>query len=572
MPDRTRYRVVNYIGGRYLEARELNLMQDIARQLDSTNTPSAYSQNAVYRDGASLNIAVAISGKQVSFSAADGVNPMLVFVRGQWEKLKSIEAPAITLNSGTNIYLNYTVQQTTSSDDAQLIDPTTSEATAEMGELLLSVSATDTSITAGPALQANQYERNQNAIVLFLFSQGSSTVTLVPQDNIKSQARANNNQGGPVTLSTATSSIACATDDPRLSNSRSPAAGTVIDSSVYVPAAAGGNNADGTPIYTDVSGVSASKIIYRVGTQLLSDAITWLKTQYTTLSASLTAHIGGVLGLGGTHPMPTAQQVGATPSTHQGEVLGLPDSHPPVATMNQGGFRLNRDVSVAPTAGDYSFATVETGTTKNGLRHDGDIFSILTNAISASPIAPATTTGPLGLMTTMAHVLAEHVNQTSHGNPHGLTIADLGGSGTTQAYVDSHDASTLTSAQNYTNAAIPGVTIRFESVSGGGYFIARFAPNNGNAVEIALGAGTQLCSPSVGYTVAVPVSFTVVNALASIAVKSIDLQNGDIADVITTQTGLNFTGQVDRYNGSGRFTGSTTVNMAWTCIAWRQGA
>jgi hypothetical protein len=572
MPDRTRYREVNYIGGRYLEARELNLMQDIARQTDSTNIPSAYEMNALYRDGASLNIALTIVGKQITFSAADGTNPMLVFVRGQWEKLKSSEAAPITLTSGTNIYLNYTVQQTTSADDAQLIDASTAEATAEMGELLLSVSATDTSIAAGPALQANQFERNPNPIILFLFTQGSNTVTLVPQDNVKPQAKANNNQGGLVTMSTGTSSVACATDDPRLTNARAPSAGSVVDASVYVPVAAGGNNADGTPIYTDGSGVSAGKIIYRAGTQLLSDIIAWLKTQFNTLQASFTAHSGATLGQVNTHPMPTAQQVGATPSSHQGEALGLSDSHPPVAVMNQGGFRLQRDVSVPPTAGDYSFATVETGSTRNGLRHDGDIFSILANAVSASPIAPATTTGPLGLISTVAKVLSEHVNQTSHGNPHGLTLADLGGAGVTQAYVDAQDAATLTSSHNYTNAVVPGVTLRLEAVSGGAFLIIRFAPNNGNAIEVAYGTGSQLCQPFINYSIALPVSFSSASSLASIAVQSIDLQNGDIADVITTQSGLNFTGQVDRYNGSGRFTGSTSVRMTWTCIAWRQGA
>jgi hypothetical protein len=146
--DRSRYRFVNFIGGRILQAREMDKLQDITRGVDDSNVLTAFDLDAVYREGATLNVTPVITAgtKTVTLTPTDPTKPMLVFVRGRWETLRAAEAPAITLLIGqTQLYLNWQLRKVTSAEDAQLIDISTGEATAEMGELDLAVSATDDS-------------------------------------------------------------------------------------------------------------------------------------------------------------------------------------------------------------------------------------------------------------------------------------------------------------------------------------------------------------------------------------------------------------------------------------------
>jgi hypothetical protein len=48
--DRSRYRFVNFIGGRILQAREMDKLQDITRGVDDSNVLTAFDLDAVYRE------------------------------------------------------------------------------------------------------------------------------------------------------------------------------------------------------------------------------------------------------------------------------------------------------------------------------------------------------------------------------------------------------------------------------------------------------------------------------------------------------------------------------------------
>lgn len=565
MANPARYRFINFIGGRILQAREMAKLQRVGAGLDDTNARTAYDMDALFRDGATLNVTPVITPgtKTVTLSPTDNTKPMLIFVRGRWESLTAAEAPAVTLTvAQTNLYLNWQLRKVTSTEDTTLVDTVTLEATAEMGELDIQVTPTDDSARA---LAATEFEKNTVPIVVFNFTHTVNSVTLNPTSNANNQALGNNSTAGLVKLTTATAGgVAVSTDDPRLSDARTPADLSVTDAKVVVPVAAGGTNADGTPTYNtpNAGGITAAKIIYAAGTQLLSDFLTWIKNGYNSLLTNFNNHVGAKLGLANTHPLPTAQDVGATPASHQNLALGLPGSHPPILSQSQGGFQVNRDGAVAPTPGDAAYGVFEGATKKAALQHDGDVFSLAANAKSATPLAPATTTGPLGLMSIIAAVLAEHVNQTAHANPHGLVLSDLGG--VTQAYVDTQDAGTLASAKTYTDSHIAGLTLSAVAVAGGTYLIMRFAPNNGNAIEIAYGTGTA----NHGQSIPLPsVAFSAASALFSVSPRS-------LFDPNHPAHGLNcfLTGQVvtmTMQDGEGHvWTGS--VN--WTCIAWRQGA
>ena len=161
--DRSRYRFVNFIGGRILQAREMDKLQDITRGVDDSNVLTAFDLDAVYREGATLNVKPVITVGTVTLTPTDPTKPMLVFVRGRWETLRVAEAPAITLLVGqTQLYLNWQLRKVTSAEDSQLIDISTGEATAEMGELNLAVSAIDDSARA---VAASEFEKNIAAIV-----------------------------------------------------------------------------------------------------------------------------------------------------------------------------------------------------------------------------------------------------------------------------------------------------------------------------------------------------------------------------------------------------------------------
>jgi hypothetical protein len=358
----------------------------------------------------------------------------------------------------------------TNAEDATLVDTNTGEPTADMGELDLTVSNTDTS---GVALSSTQFEKNNAPIILFTYD---SSQTLVPIDNVNSNAHANANTSGLVSLTTSSSNgKAASSDDSRLSDSRNPIDLSVHDSSVRVPVPAGGtNSADGTNTYnltSDIGGISSAKIVHIPGTELVSDLLEWIKGNLSNFASILTSHIGIKLGLNTTHPMPNAVDVGATPASHVGMQLGLPGSHPATVTTNSGGFALNRDSSVAPNANDPAYGVFSSGTNKASLNHDGDIYSAQNSTKVVTPLAPATTSGSLGNLSTIASVLQEHVNQTTHNNPHGLVLADL----------TSHTISNVTQTvggktygsiyQNTTGAALI-VTVVGTAGSGGGTQVA----------------------------------------------------------------------------------------------------
>ena len=85
------------------------------------------------------------------------------------------------------------------------------------------------------------------------------------------------------------------------------------------------------------------------------------------------------------------------------------------------------DQTIRGAANDPGFSIYTKLANTVSLNHDGDIWSILSNAYVASPGGSGiTVTGPLGHISTIAGVLSQHVNQVSHCNPHGLTAADLG--------------------------------------------------------------------------------------------------------------------------------------------------
>lgn len=450
--DRTRYRQLEFVGARILQARELNWLQEMAQGFSVTDdeTPVSGMLSQMYRQGSTRNITVGISGLNVTLSATNSSLPMLIFVRDRWETFPGQNDDTTgtggtqpgnnTMTLGTtdtNIFLNWELRIRTgglTGDDPSLTDSTTNEAVASAGELILHLSNVDTSSTP---LAGNQLAKNTQAISLLDFTNSTTLLTLVPQDNAISSAEGTISSGGLVRTTTSTS-IVVSTDDPRMTDGRSAADGSVHDSTVRLPVAAGGTNANGTPTYqlpidggTDIGGISGAKIVLLATTQLLEDGWNWLVGSFNSLLTAFNAHATAALGLSNTHPIPTAAQVGATPLSHVGQPLGLSTSHPATTNVSSGGFRVNRGVPGGGSVMDPGYGIFDSSSIDlASLNHDGDIYSSLAQLSSVSGVsAPATTTGALGLMSVMAKVLAQHVNQnpgSGNFNPHNTSAGQLG--------------------------------------------------------------------------------------------------------------------------------------------------
>lgn len=441
--DRTRYRQLEFIGARILQARELNWLQEMGQGV-SVNDDETYTSGVLqpmFRQGAMLNVTVTTSHETVTLSPTNPGGKIQIFVRDRWESFPGNNddctdsigthagnTPFVLAGTETTIYLNWELRIRTgglTGDDPSLTDSTTNEATASAGELIIHLSTTDTS---GVPLGVNQLATNTGTLPLIHLTQSGGNVTYAPYDNVQTEALATATISGLVRTTTA-NPVVVSTDDPRLGIAYN---GSIDDANVRVPVAAGGTNSNGTNVYklpvdggTDPGGISGAKVILISTKQLLEDGWNWLVNSFNSLQAAFTGHYTAALGLANTHPLPTAAQVGAAPISHVGLPLGLTTSHPPIVNINSGGFRVNQ--TVGGTALDPGYGVFTNGTNIASLNHDGDIYSLPASSYTATPGGTGiTVSGSLGLASVIAGVLSQHVNQISHANPHGLSASDIG--------------------------------------------------------------------------------------------------------------------------------------------------
>lgn len=588
--NRTRYRQLDFIGARILQARELNWLQEMEQSVSVTDNETLVSGvlQTIYRQGAMFNVTVGVSGLRVTLSATNNALPMYIFVRDKWEIFpgqnddctdgvngtQTGNATMTLSSSQTAVYLNWELRIRTgglTGDDPSLTDSITNEATASAGELILHLNTTDTS---GNALGVSQLAVNTSPIKLLAFTNSGTTLTYVPTDNIQTQALATKTISGLVTNTTG-NPLVVSTDDPRLGIANVVADGAVHDSTVRTPIAAGGTNSNSTPIYklpidsgTDIGGISAAKIILISATQTLEAGWNWLVNSFNSLLSAFNSHFTAALGLSNTHPLPTAAQVGAAPISHVGLPLGLSTSHPPVVNAASGGFQVNQ--TLEGRLDDPAYGVFTNGTFIGGVLHNGDVYSKQANVLIASPGGTGITiTGAVGFMSTMAGVLTQHVNQTSHANPHGLTASDLGA--ITSAYP---------ALVSVTTQTVAGTNIT------GKYLISRFAPNNGNAIEIAIGTGVGISNSSgvqsTGTTFTIPTPtavsnpsspFTSANSISGISALSLLENFGFLIAIRTFNPSTNtysISGWLEDVDANKRNDAGGTAQ--WWSIWWRQGA
>ena len=428
----SRYRYIDWISNRILEAGELDRLQQIVQGVAPDSTPWAWDLGAIYNEGATFNVTPSITGTTVTLAPTDSKLPMLVFVRDRWEVLRADEAAAVTLTaSQTHLYLNWQMAIIDNTSDPSLIDVGTGEPTAKMGQLVFQVAATDTSTT--PLNTSLYFQQNSGPILLFTFavSSGTGALAVVSSSNIKTQALASGVEAGMVSLTTTTSNgQALSSDDPTVTNSRNPNPLSVMDSSVRSPVLSGSSTLPlGNGAGQDPGGISTAKLVHVPTNQTGDVVIEGVRVLANATQAAFATHAPAALG-NGVHVMPTANQVGAAPLSHVGQVLGLTTSHPAEVDTDSGGFSVVRDPGASAAAMDAAFGVTMSNVLQSGLLHNGDVFGLLGKSITAYPGATdgdeAMPTTQLGLVSAIASILAGHVNKTSHKNPHGISLDDLG--------------------------------------------------------------------------------------------------------------------------------------------------
>ncbi len=467
MANSQRYRSVDYIQERVLQARELITQQGISGGIalpggaPSVGSPIVYDLDQIYRPGATMNMQAGITGTTVTLSAVDPSLPMAVFVHGRWEQLFGTDFSSVVFSGSGDkyIYLNYVLRIVTSAEDTSLVDSGGSP-TANMGEIDFVIGNTDTS---GTSLDIALYlEKNTTPIVLFKFNIASGICTQVVLDNVNTPALGTLGISGLVSTTTGTSNgIVPGTDDSRMSDARNPLPLSVTDAAVRVPVPVSGTNAwDLSNQYNltdDAGGISADKIIYTEKTERLSDYLAYLYAQILDAESgviSFNTRTGAVVPASGDY---SYSMVGAAPASHVGTPLGLPSSHQALVSTDTGGFSVVQDSSGPSTGGG---ADVEGSTTANaafglftnsgllsGILHNGDLMCGLLNALVAAPhvtapvvvpsgyVAPTLNyTGALKGLHDVAQVVVDHVNQTTDCNPHGLSLNDLGGAAVTYSF------------------------------------------------------------------------------------------------------------------------------------------
>src|SRR5271166_1641313 len=196
--NRIRYRQLDFIGARILQARELNWVQEMAQGVAVTDneTPVDGQLQAQFRQGAMYNVTVTVSTLSVTLSATNGSLPMMIFVRDRWENFPGANDDCTDTPNGTRpgnatmtltgsetaVFLNWELVIRTgglTGDDPSLTDATTNEAVASAGELILHLSDVDTS---GNALSGSQLAKNTSPIPLLSFTNSGTNLTYLPAD------------------------------------------------------------------------------------------------------------------------------------------------------------------------------------------------------------------------------------------------------------------------------------------------------------------------------------------------------------------------------------------------------
>src|SRR5208337_3046930 len=219
------YRYIDFIGGNILDATNVTLLQTILEGRSVTAINGITGMAQLFAQGTLLNCVFNITGSTIVMTHSNASFPIYVLVNDRFESLgNTVTIAGSQPGSGTvNLYLNWSWDQKTSSDDPSFIDGITGEPTIQAGQLNLDVDWADTHGSPSPT----QFAKNSSAIVLAIFNMSATpNVTVAYINGVLPYAQGNPNQAGLVAL-TDTTGLAVGTTDARIHDPRVPAAVSV---------------------------------------------------------------------------------------------------------------------------------------------------------------------------------------------------------------------------------------------------------------------------------------------------------------------------------------------------------
>jgi hypothetical protein len=395
------YRYIRFVGGRILQDKELNALQDSDALRDK------YGLGAIFREGATANVRVTIDGSNVVLAKANAAYPvMLAFFNGAFEPLaeQTIALPAPKASGTDTLYLHWVLWRVTSDGkyegrdgclaDAALIDQQTSEQVAERGQLQVVLSF-DQTLSAEAVDTDRMIAKSSAAVPLFKFTWAGSVAAYTPEDDVNAHMLATPSKAGMVTVTSGTGA-AVGADDARLTDSRMPSDASVRTSKVAPTEAVAGQvtsiNSQEVKVGPTDGGIDADRLFWSGIKARVSDTLNYFLTKITELLSAKTNHESRITAL------EQAPDKEVDLSFHVGKKLGrFADggfSHEPIVEDDKDGFRHYSALTavqgqVADYSPYYAFAThrKKDGTRLGGIRHDGDYE--LANPLLASMIAAA---------------------------------------------------------------------------------------------------------------------------------------------------------------------------------------
>ena len=327
--DANMYREVTYFGGRILQASELQFMEDLRG--DSANnwaTRHRFELGGLFNNGSTMNVAVSIASGMVTLSPVDSSQPMLVFVNGAFEAFTAAPVTFSTASDGTTvyIYINYVLWRVSSDGhdatltDVTLVDSTTGEATAEMGQLQVYVKTdgSDDSGVVDPLLML-PLGRNTAPIPMVTLQWNAGVLTLVSLAGPRQQTQATSARLGMV--KTTGSSTVAGTDDSRLADARVPLDGSVTSAKLLpvavdptTPYAVPFTDETGTvgtlPIAKSTGGVDASKVLFSTWGATVAASLSFIWSAVLRAFAAINVQRLRIDALSGVTPVDLTTHIG----------------------------------------------------------------------------------------------------------------------------------------------------------------------------------------------------------------------------------------------------------------------
>lgn len=337
------YRYVEYTGGRILQARELN---DVENSEASRRRAILAS---IFREGAILNLSAAIQGNGVALSKRAPLEPLSIVINASCEPIDEavVALPPVKPSGADILYAHWVLWRVTADGlhngtpgclvDESLIDAATNEKVSERGQLQVILSF-DAALSSEAIDPVRMISKSTAPLSVLRIVWTDSVPSIAYYDSFAAQLQATPNTAGMVKLSTGTSDTAVADDDPRLSAGTGP----VNTSDVSQPEATGGTTSIQTPeVKTGASdgGIDSARLWYGPLKAKVSDVLAYLAARLAALATSVDDHTSRISALEG-------RPAGSNGSldNHIGKPLGKAAdgsfTHKPVVTDPSGGYQM----------------------------------------------------------------------------------------------------------------------------------------------------------------------------------------------------------------------------------------